>query len=229
MMGGVQLARAEVDVSKIEKIALVDVGSEEIQVYLNFWKSLSFVIIVTRGYWGNRNGKVHNFPTKVIVRCRSVTARLVPTLHGTKAVAARVPKKVLLFAGLVDIAYVYHGAMMDKRLHVAVGRRFVRKRSLHDSPRSIYSEGASTSFNANGNVSNEHVGPSNAATQNGYFTCYRRCEFGSIAEAAKGIAAWFPGTLRERFFLEEQLDSTLVPSWTSTAGFEVALKEADLV
>ncbi|GKB23737.1 small subunit ribosomal protein S2e [Tanacetum coccineum] len=112
------------------------------QFISSFWKSSSFVIIVTRGYWGNRNGKVHNFPTKVIVRCRSVTARLVPTLHGTKAVAARVPKKVLLFAGLVDIAYVYHG--------------------------------------------------------DGYFTCYRRCEFGSIAEAAKGIAAWFPGTLRER-------------------------------
>nr|GEV26327.1 hypothetical protein [Tanacetum cinerariifolium] len=39
--------------------------------------------------------------------------------------------------------------MMDKRLHAAVGRRFGWKRSLHDSPRSVYSEGASTSFNAN--------------------------------------------------------------------------------
>nr|GEX81281.1 hypothetical protein CTI12_AA096900 [Tanacetum cinerariifolium] len=37
----------------------------------------------------------------------------------------------------------------------------------------------------------------------------RRWEFDSIAEAAKGIAAWFPGTLRERFLLEEQLDSML--------------------
>lgn len=37
----------------------------------------------------------------------------------------------------------------------------------------------------------------------------RRWEFDSIAEAAKGIAVWFPGTLRERFLLEEQLDSML--------------------
>ncbi|GJU50271.1 hypothetical protein Tco_1219826, partial [Tanacetum coccineum] len=52
-----------------------------------------------------------------------------------------------------------------------------------------------------------------------------------IAEAAKGIAAWFPGTLLERFLLEEQLESTIVnsqgPTWTSIADFEVALKEAD--
>ncbi|GJU73375.1 ribonuclease H-like domain-containing protein [Tanacetum coccineum] len=34
----------------------------------------------------------------------------------------------------------------------------------------------------------------------------------TIAEAAKGIAAWFPGTLRERFLLEEQLESTIGPT-----------------
>ncbi|GKD80908.1 hypothetical protein Tco_1347747 [Tanacetum coccineum] len=44
----------------------------------------------------------------------------------------------------------------------------------------------------------------------GYFTCYRRCEFDSTVEATKGTAAWFPGTLRQRFLLEDQLDSTLV-------------------
>ncbi|GJU03281.1 hypothetical protein Tco_1113619 [Tanacetum coccineum] len=84
-------------------------------------------------------------------------------------------------------------AWNDRRLPAAVDRRFVSKRLLHDSPRSFYSEGASTSSNANDNVSNEHVGSSNAATQ-----------------ATKGTAAWFPRTLRQRFLLEDQLDSTLV-------------------
>nr|GEU74259.1 hypothetical protein [Tanacetum cinerariifolium] len=46
---------------------------------------------------GNKNGKVHNVPTKVTVRCGSVTFRLVPTLRGNEIVAARVPKKVLMF------------------------------------------------------------------------------------------------------------------------------------
>nr|GEZ41612.1 ribonuclease H-like domain-containing protein [Tanacetum cinerariifolium] len=41
----------------------------------SLWKSSSCVIPVKRGYWGNLNGKVHNFPIKVTVRCRSVTFR----------------------------------------------------------------------------------------------------------------------------------------------------------
>ncbi|PWA90836.1 hypothetical protein CTI12_AA096900 [Artemisia annua] len=54
----------------------------------------------------------------------------------------------------------------------------------------------------------------------------RRWEFDSIAEAAKGIAAWFPGTLRERLLLEEQLDSMLgevfhdAPNWHATDNDE---------
>nr|GEU85069.1 hypothetical protein [Tanacetum cinerariifolium] len=96
------------------------------------------------------------------------------------------------------------------RLPVAVDRRFVSKRLLYNSSRSVYSEGASTSSNANDNVSNEHVGPSNVATQGEYFTCFRRCEFDSTVEDTKGTPAWFPGTLRQHFLLEDQLDSTLV-------------------
>ncbi|GKB75718.1 aldehyde dehydrogenase 3H1, partial [Tanacetum coccineum] len=56
-------------------------------------------------------------------------------------------------------------AMADKRLPATVDLRFIRKRSLHDSPTSLYSEGALTSSNVNGNVSNERVVPSNAATK----------------------------------------------------------------
>nr|GEY29143.1 threonine--tRNA ligase, mitochondrial 1-like [Tanacetum cinerariifolium] len=39
-------------------------------------KSSSCVILVRRGYWRNKNGKVHDFPTKVTVRCGSVTVRM---------------------------------------------------------------------------------------------------------------------------------------------------------
>lgn len=39
--------------------------------------------------------------------------------------------------------------------------------------------------------------------------CMRRWEFDSIAQAAKGITSWFPGTLRERFLLETKLNSML--------------------
>ncbi|GKA22317.1 hypothetical protein Tco_0708279 [Tanacetum coccineum] len=34
-------------------------------------------------------------------------------------------------------------------------------------------------------------------------------QIANIVEAAKGIAAWFPGSLHERFLLEEQLESTI--------------------
>ncbi|GJX78896.1 hypothetical protein Tco_0327045 [Tanacetum coccineum] len=53
---------------------------------------------------------------------------------------------------------------------------------------------ASTLSNANDNVSNEHVGPSNAAKQDGYFTCYRRCEFDSqlkLTEMPQHIRFWY--------------------------------------
>lgn len=61
------------------------------------------VIPVRRGYWGNKIGKPHTVPTKVTGKCGSVTVRLVPAPRGSGIVAARVPKKVLQYAGIDDV------------------------------------------------------------------------------------------------------------------------------
>jgi small subunit ribosomal protein S2e len=56
-----------------------------------------------RGYWGVRFGFAHTVPMKVTGKCGSVRVRLVPAPRGTGIVAARVPKKVLTFAGIKDV------------------------------------------------------------------------------------------------------------------------------
>eukprot|EP00245_Coleochaete_scutata_P013803 TRINITY_DN571_c0_g1_i1.p1 TRINITY_DN571_c0_g1~~TRINITY_DN571_c0_g1_i1.p1 ORF type:complete len:277 (-),score=63.65 TRINITY_DN571_c0_g1_i1:559-1389(-) len=61
------------------------------------------VVPVRRGYWGNKIGKPHTVPTKVTGKCGSVSMRLVPAPRGSGIVAARVPKKVLQFAGIDDV------------------------------------------------------------------------------------------------------------------------------
>ncbi|XP_042413289.1 40S ribosomal protein S2-like [Zingiber officinale] len=61
------------------------------------------VVPVRRGYWGNKIGKPHTVPCKVTGKCGSVTVRLVPAPRGAGIVAARVPKKVLQFAGIEDV------------------------------------------------------------------------------------------------------------------------------
>lgn len=61
------------------------------------------VVPVRRGYWGNKIGKVHTVPCKVTGKCGSVTVRMVPAPRGAGIVAARVPKKVLQFAGIEDV------------------------------------------------------------------------------------------------------------------------------
>jgi small subunit ribosomal protein S2e len=61
------------------------------------------VIPVRRGYWGNKIGAPHTVPTKVTGKCGSVSVRLVPAPKGTGIVAARVPKKILQFAGIEDV------------------------------------------------------------------------------------------------------------------------------
>ncbi|KAN0032857.1 hypothetical protein ACTFIV_006789 [Dictyostelium citrinum] len=61
------------------------------------------VIPVRRGYWGNKLGAPHTVPTKVTGKCGSVAVRLVPAPRGTGIVAARVPKKLLQFAGVDDV------------------------------------------------------------------------------------------------------------------------------
>jgi len=61
------------------------------------------LIPVRRGYWGNKIGAVHTVPTKVTGKCGSVRVRLVPAPRGTGIVAARVPKRILQFAGIEDV------------------------------------------------------------------------------------------------------------------------------
>ncbi|KAB5520426.1 hypothetical protein DKX38_024745 [Salix brachista] len=53
--------------------------------------------------WGNKIGKPHTVPCKVTGKCGSVTVRTVPAPCGAGIVAARVPKKVLQFAGIEDV------------------------------------------------------------------------------------------------------------------------------
>jgi len=60
------------------------------------------VIPARRGYWGNRFGEPHTVPCKITGKCGSVRFRLIPAPRGTGLVAARVPKKVLEYAGLKD-------------------------------------------------------------------------------------------------------------------------------
>jgi len=61
------------------------------------------VLPIRRGYWGNKIGAPHTVPTKVTGKCGSVRVRLVPAPRGTGLVAARVPKKLLQFAGIEDV------------------------------------------------------------------------------------------------------------------------------
>jgi len=60
------------------------------------------LIPVRRGYWGNMIGAPHTVPCKVTGKSGSVSVRLVPAPRGTGLVAAKVPKKVLTFAGIED-------------------------------------------------------------------------------------------------------------------------------
>lgn len=57
-----------------------------------------------RGY-GERVmiGKPHTVPCKVTGKCGSVDVRMIPAPRGTGIVAARVPKKILQFAGIEDV------------------------------------------------------------------------------------------------------------------------------
>eukprot|EP00698_Gefionella_okellyi_P019217 TRINITY_DN5868_c0_g1_i1.p1 TRINITY_DN5868_c0_g1~~TRINITY_DN5868_c0_g1_i1.p1 ORF type:complete len:275 (+),score=51.65 TRINITY_DN5868_c0_g1_i1:46-870(+) len=61
------------------------------------------VIPVRRGYWGNMIGQPHTVPTKVTGACGSCTVRLIPAPRGAGIVAAKVPKKLLTYAGIEDV------------------------------------------------------------------------------------------------------------------------------
>lgn len=68
------------------------------------------VVPVRRGYWGNKIGQPHTVPCKVTGKCGSVTVRMVPAPRGSGIVAARVPKKVLQFAGIEDVFTASRGS-----------------------------------------------------------------------------------------------------------------------
>merc|ERR1712080_471008 len=68
------------------------------------------LIPIRRGYWGNKIGAPHTIPCKVTGRCGSVKCRLIPAPRGTGLVAAKIPKKVLGYAGVDDCFTSSRGA-----------------------------------------------------------------------------------------------------------------------
>nr|DAD29173.1 TPA_asm: hypothetical protein HUJ06_030641 [Nelumbo nucifera] len=69
------------------------------------------VIPVRKSYWGNKIGKPHTMMCKVTGKCSSITMQMVPTPRGVRIIAARVPKKVLRFAGIEDVFASFHESM----------------------------------------------------------------------------------------------------------------------
>jgi len=61
------------------------------------------VIPVRLGYWGARFGGPHTVPQKVTGKTGSVRFRLIPAPRGTGLIAAKVPKKLLVAAGIQDV------------------------------------------------------------------------------------------------------------------------------
>lgn len=61
------------------------------------------IIPVRRGYWGNKIGAPHTVANKTAGKCGSVRVRLIPAPRGSGIVAARVPKKLIAFAGIEDV------------------------------------------------------------------------------------------------------------------------------
>merc|ERR1712139_703801 len=68
------------------------------------------VVPVMRGYWGNRIGEPHTIPCKVSGKSGSIRIRLIPAPRGTGLVAAKIPKKVLQYAGVEDCFTSSRGA-----------------------------------------------------------------------------------------------------------------------
>ena len=61
------------------------------------------IVPVRRGYWGGKLGKPHTIATKITGKCGSVRLRLIPAPIGSGIVGAPPTKKLLDFAGVVDI------------------------------------------------------------------------------------------------------------------------------
>jgi small subunit ribosomal protein S2e len=61
------------------------------------------LIPVRRGYWGTKIGQPHTVPMKVTGKCGSVSVRLIPAPRGTAVVGSLALKKVMAFAGVMDV------------------------------------------------------------------------------------------------------------------------------
>jgi len=61
------------------------------------------VVPIRRGHWSTQKfGAPHTVPCKLTGKCGSVMFRIVPAPRGTGLVAGKVPKKVLVKAGITD-------------------------------------------------------------------------------------------------------------------------------
>nr|UXY86701.1 40S ribosomal protein S2 [Cryptomonas paramecium] len=61
------------------------------------------IILVQKGYWGQKIGQPHTISVKVTGKCGSVRLRCIPAPRGTGIVAGKIPKKMLSIAGYQDV------------------------------------------------------------------------------------------------------------------------------
>merc|ERR1740121_845916 len=61
------------------------------------------LVPVRRGYWGGRIGQPHTVPMKVTGKCGSVSVRLIPAPRGSGVVGSPGTKKMMQFAGIMDV------------------------------------------------------------------------------------------------------------------------------
>merc|ERR1712022_11970 len=92
------------------------------------------VIPVMRGYWGNKIGAPHTIPCKVHGKCGSVRIRMIPAPRGTGLVAAKIPKKVLGYAGVEDCFTSSRGATSTGGNFVKATFECVKATYAYNSP-----------------------------------------------------------------------------------------------
>merc|ERR1712224_524067 len=92
------------------------------------------VIPVMRGYWGNKIGAPHTIPCKVHGKCGSVRIRLIPAPRGTGLVAAKIPMKVLGYAGIEDCFTSSRGATSTGGNFVKATFQCVKATYAYNSP-----------------------------------------------------------------------------------------------
>merc|ERR1711898_41771 len=92
------------------------------------------VVPVMRGHWGNKLGAPHTIPCKVSGKCGSIRIRLIPAPRGTGLVAAKIPKKVLGYAGVEDCFTLSRGATSTGGNFVKATFECVKATYAYNSP-----------------------------------------------------------------------------------------------